>query len=101
MGPTIVSTAATRKMTSSSDAKKPTAKEKRVAEILARIKQTRKNLELTTFANEGSNESDNHGSEDGVPPEVLAEDAREADCKADRIHLEENYRECRSVKGST
>jgi hypothetical protein len=87
------STAATGEAPSVSAAKKPTAKEKLEAEIRAGIEQTRKNLELAASASEGGSESDNHWSEDGVPPEVAAEDVREAEREEHRIRMEENYRE--------
>jgi hypothetical protein len=89
----MVSAAATREAPSVSAAKNPTAKKKLEAEIRAGVEQTRKNLELAASASAGGSESDNHGSEDGVPPEVAAKDAREAKREEHRIRMEENYRE--------
>ena len=76
-----------------SAAKKPTAKEIREAKKQAGAEETRVNLAISGFVSEGGSELDDHGSEGGVPPEVTAEDAREVDREANRIRLEENYRE--------
>ncbi len=52
-----------------SGAKNPAAKEMLGAWKRARVEQTRKNLELASYASdEGGSEPDNHGSEDGIPP---------------------------------
>ena len=61
--------------------KKQTAKEMREireAENQATERRTLVNLTEAASAIEGGSESDNHGSEYGVPPEVAAEDEREA-----------------------
>ena len=93
LGPTIVSAAASGEAPSVLVAKKPIAKEMLEAQILAGIEQTRKRWGLAASSSGGGNESNNHGSEDGVPPEVVVKDARGADPEANRIALEEKYRE--------
>jgi hypothetical protein len=60
----------------------------REEEIRARMEATKKNLALARYASERGTDSDNHGSEDGVPPEValdeLRESAREANIESRR-----------------
>jgi hypothetical protein len=93
LGPPIVRAAAIGEAPTVVPAKKPTGKEMREAEIREGIEQTRKNLELAESDSEGGTGSDNQGSEGGIPPEVAVEDAREVEREADRMRLEENYKE--------
>jgi len=65
----------------------------REEEIRVGMEQTRKNLAQAPPASSGGNTSDDHGSEGGVPPEVAAEDDREAAREADRVLMEERARE--------
>ena len=93
LGPASTVASATGEAPSVSSAKKPTAKEMREEEIRARLEQTRKNIALATSGSEGGNDSDNHGSEDGVPPEVALEDLREAAREADIAAAEQREME--------
>ena len=63
-------------------AKKRTAKEIREEDIRIGLEQTRKNLEEASSASEGGIDSDDHGSEGGIPSEVAAEDDRFASREA-------------------
>ena len=72
--------------------KKPTAKELRNEDIRLEMEQTRKSLGEATFDNDGDSESDDHGSEDGIPPEVAAEDTREVAREAGHLLMEERTR---------
>ena len=70
LGPASPVAAATGDAPSMSVAKKPIDKEMREEEMREGSEQTKKNLALATFVSEGGSDSDNHGSEDCVPPEV-------------------------------
>jgi len=59
-------------------AKKPTAKEILEEELRAGLEQTRRNLAEVPSGSDGGTDSDNHGSELGVPPEVAEEEERHA-----------------------
>ncbi len=66
--------------------------EMREEEIRLGMEQTRKNLALASFATEEGSESNNHGSEQGVPPEVAAEEVRLAAREASNARIEEMMR---------
>jgi len=59
-------------------AKKPTVKEIIEEELRSRLEQTIRNLVEAPSVSGGGTDSDNHGSELGVPPEVAEEKERHA-----------------------
>ncbi len=73
--------------------KRQTAKEMREEEVRVGMEQTRTNIDEAPPASSGGTTSDDHGSEDGVPLEVVADYDREAAREADRVLLEERARE--------
>ncbi len=70
-------------------AKKRTAKEIREEDIRLGLEKTKKNLEKASSASEGGSDSDDHGSEGGIPLEVAAEDDRFASREAAPAVMEE------------
>ena len=70
-------------------AKKPTATEVREEDIRLGLEHPTKNLAEAAYASEGGSETDDHGSEDGIPQEVAAEDDREASREAAHLVMED------------
>ncbi len=74
-------------------AKKRTAKEIPEEDIRLGLEQTRKNLEEASSASEGGSDFDDHGSKEGIPSEVAAEDDLFASREAAHAVMEEIARE--------